>query len=155
MGLLKAIFEGGSHGKEPEILTSRFRCPCCGFPTLAESAAFEICELCNWEDDGQSDEDADEVLGGPNSDYTLTEARCNFAKLRVMYEPGRDMRCTGGDSLLEKQTKKKLMEAFNHLESRMGDSAALQKEIKQLEEILQGETTRKVREYENLQAEKN
>lgn len=98
MGFLKAIFGGENNGKQTEILTSRFRCPCCGFPTVTESAAFEICELCNWEDDGQSDENADEVLGGPNSDYSLTEARRNFAKYSVMYEQGRDMRCTGGDS---------------------------------------------------------
>lgn len=72
-----------------------------------------------------------------------------------MYEPGRDMRCTGGDSPLERQTKEKLIEAFHQLESRMGDTAALQKEIKQLEEILRSETARKVREYEDLPAEKN
>jgi len=155
MGLLRAIFGGGNHSREPEIMMSRFRCPCCGFPTLGESAAFEICELCNWEDDGQSDEDADEVPGGPNSDYSLTEARRNFAMYRVMYEPGRDMRCTGGDSPLERQIKEKLIETFHHLESGMGDTVALQQEIKQLEEILRSETARKVREYEDLQAEKN
>ncbi|WP_253907628.1 CPCC family cysteine-rich protein [Bacillus sp. WMMC1349] len=42
----------------------REKCPCCGFPTIEERRIFEICELCNWEDDGQDDPNADEVWGG-------------------------------------------------------------------------------------------
>lgn len=57
---------------------SRFKCPCCGYPTLDERAAYDICVLCNWEDDGQDDPNADEVWGGPNAGYSLTEARKNF-----------------------------------------------------------------------------
>jgi hypothetical protein len=37
-----------------------------------------LCPVCFWEDDGQSDEDADEVLGGPNGSLSLTQARANF-----------------------------------------------------------------------------
>src|SRR5579863_7304160 len=29
-------------------------CPCCGYPTLTDRDAYEICCLCNWEDDGQN-----------------------------------------------------------------------------------------------------
>ena len=73
-------------------ISRRYKCPCCNYPTLTEQSAYEICELCDWEDDGQSESDADQVLGGPNSDYSLTEARGNFAKYRVMYAPGRDQK---------------------------------------------------------------
>ena len=63
----------------------REKCPCCGFPTLDERGDYDICELCNWEDDGQDDLYADEVWGGPNGDYSLTEARRNFNKHLIMY----------------------------------------------------------------------
>ena len=60
-------------------------CPCCSLPTLSESAAFEICSVCGWEDDGQNDSNSEKVLGGPNKDYSLDEARGNFAKFQTMY----------------------------------------------------------------------
>lgn len=54
------------------------RCPCCGYKTLVEGVAFEICTVCFREDDGQNDDDADEVLGGPNGNLSLTQARANY-----------------------------------------------------------------------------
>ncbi|HEY6234893.1 MAG TPA: CPCC family cysteine-rich protein, partial [Candidatus Elarobacter sp.] len=45
----------------------------------------DICDLCWWEDDGQDDPNADHVAGGPNSDYSLTEARHNFAIHQTQY----------------------------------------------------------------------
>ncbi|MFQ2014899.1 CPCC family cysteine-rich protein [Aeromonas veronii] len=54
------------------------RCPCCGYKTLSERSGFEICAVCFWEDDGQDDDDADEVLGGPNGYLNLTQDRANF-----------------------------------------------------------------------------
>lgn len=53
-------------------------CPCCGCCTLKELGAFLNCPVCYWEDDGQTDEDADKVRGGPNSDLSLTAARRNY-----------------------------------------------------------------------------
>ena len=54
-----------------------YACPCCGYATLGESAQYEICEICFWEDDGQDDPEHYEVLGGPNG-VSLNEARFNF-----------------------------------------------------------------------------
>jgi len=54
------------------------RCPCCGCKTLATRGAYDICPVCFWEDDGQDDDDADETLGGPNGDLSLTAGRANF-----------------------------------------------------------------------------
>lgn len=133
----------------PPSANSRLNCPCCGYPTLTELNSYEICELCNWEDDGQDDESADEVWGGPNSDYSLSEARKNFKLYRVMYEPGRDQRLTSQDSKLEYETKGQLMAAFDELQR--GDEktrAALHAEIQRLEQVLQDETARQIREYE-------
>jgi hypothetical protein len=55
-------------------------CLCCGYRTLTEKAAFEICPVCFWEDDGQGDGNADDVLGGPNGQLSLTAARANFRR---------------------------------------------------------------------------
>jgi len=52
---------------------------------IRRTGGFEICILCNWEDDGQDDPYADEVWGGPNGDYSLTEARKNFKENLIMY----------------------------------------------------------------------
>src|SRR5262245_50189756 len=54
------------------------RCPCCGCKSLGERYAWEICPVCFWEDDGQDDQNAAEVWGGPNGTLSLTEARANY-----------------------------------------------------------------------------
>lgn len=56
------------------------RCPCCGCRTLPERGAFDICEVCFWEDDGQDDYDADVVRGGPNGSLSLSAARMNYLR---------------------------------------------------------------------------
>jgi hypothetical protein len=65
-----------------------FCCPCCGFPSLPERNAFEICTICWWEDDGQDDADAGNVRGGPNGRYSLSAARVNFLAHGHMYNLG-------------------------------------------------------------------
>jgi hypothetical protein len=54
------------------------RCTCCGCKTLSERGDNEICAVCLWEDDGQDDDDAYEVLGGPNGSLSLTVGRANY-----------------------------------------------------------------------------
>jgi Cysteine-rich CPCC len=134
------------------FLASRVKCPCCGYPTLSERNVYEICDLCDWEDDGQDDKSAEEVWGGPNSDYSLAEARQNFKKYRVMYAPGRDQRITGQDSQLEFDAKSHLMKAFEHLTGRSQlDSTEIEAEIERLECLLDNEMVRQVQEYERRQ----
>ncbi len=53
-------------------------CPACGYLTLEKRCSWEICSLCNWEDDGQDDFDANKVFGGPNGDFSLTNYRIKF-----------------------------------------------------------------------------
>lgn len=55
-----------------------FTCPSCGYPTLGDRGCYEICTLCGWEDDGQDDENADEVWGGPNQELSLNDSRFLF-----------------------------------------------------------------------------
>lgn len=66
---------------------NHYLCPCCYYPTLKRRVDFDICPLCNWEDDGQDNHNADKVLGGCNSNYSLTEARSNFKNYLTSYRP--------------------------------------------------------------------
>ena len=90
----------------------RCACPCCGYPTLRGRGGYEICELCWWEDDGQDDENADEVPGGPNAEYSLNHARENFQLFGVMYSPAEDRRIGGADSEAERAIKEKIVNLF-------------------------------------------
>lgn len=53
----------------------RFPCPCCGWPTLDERDAYEICSVCGWEDDG--DDDHPWSISGPNHE-SLWEAQLRW-----------------------------------------------------------------------------
>ena len=64
---------------QPASEGKRSACPCCRFLTLHERGGFEVCKVCFWEDDGQDDQDASVVRGGPNGALGLEQARRNFA----------------------------------------------------------------------------
>ena len=55
-----------------------YSCPCCGYLTLSDPfrGSFEICPVCNWEDDPVQLADP-ELQGGAN-EQSLNEARQNF-----------------------------------------------------------------------------
>ncbi|HEY4831821.1 MAG TPA: CPCC family cysteine-rich protein [Waddliaceae bacterium] len=57
-----------------------YPCPCCGFLTLSENTheTFEICPVCNWEDDDVQFNNPD-FRGGAN-EASLNEARENYKK---------------------------------------------------------------------------
>ncbi|MCE3604351.1 hypothetical protein LXA47_12135 [Massilia sp. P8910] len=57
-------------------------CPCCGYRSLQESGAYDICRVCFWEDDGTSDPDRP---SGPNH-MTLREAQRNFRSIGAVTE---------------------------------------------------------------------
>ena len=63
-----------------ETLALCFRCPCCGYKTLATAGALALCPVCWWEDDGQEDADASEVRLTVNGDLSLDEARGHYAR---------------------------------------------------------------------------
>lgn len=66
-----------------------FTCPSCGYPTLNERGGYEICTICDWEDDNQDNETADEIWGGPNSNLSLTESRLQIG--HVLNHLARDL----------------------------------------------------------------
>lgn len=59
-------------------MANRFPCPCCGYLTLDQEppGTFQICEVCNWEDDNVQYE-ATSFEGGANKE-SLIQARMNF-----------------------------------------------------------------------------
>lgn len=63
-------------------------CPCCGRRTIEIRGDFDICKICWWEDDGQDNNSADEVFGGPNYEISLTQGRYNFLSDGI-YDPNR------------------------------------------------------------------
>ena len=71
------------------------------------AVADEVCELCDWEDDGQDDPHADEVWGGPNGAYSLADARLNFKHYYIMYDPHEITNHIGGsgNSAIEDQAE--------------------------------------------------
>ncbi|MGX1199098.1 CPCC family cysteine-rich protein [Parvibaculum sp. MBR-TMA-1.3b-4.2] len=100
---------------KPAIPGHLYRCPCCGYPTLEERGGYDICGLCNWEDDGQDDPHADEVWGGPNGGYSLTEARANFRRYLIMYDPSKPSKRVGGNNNTpaEHELKQAIVQAFD------------------------------------------
>lgn len=71
----RAVFDNyiSQNGLKRTVMT----CPSCGFPTLHFPAIHEICDVCNWQNDGQDDPDADREYGGPNA-ISLTDSRIEF-----------------------------------------------------------------------------
>ena len=55
-----------------------YHSPCCSCRTLDERGGSDICPVCFWEDDGQDDQDAAVVRGGPNGSLSLQQARLNY-----------------------------------------------------------------------------
>ena len=101
-------------GGEPLSLES---CPCCGRRTIEIRGEYEICTVCWWEDDGQDNDTASTVYGGPNYGISLTQARYNFLKYGIYdpnrsdllskrepankYVPGRKFRLVDGNTVIE------------------------------------------------------
>jgi len=99
-----------------ENYRGHYCCPCCGYPTISSRNNYVMCDLCSWEDDGQDDDAAQEVWGGPNGDYSLREARDNFEKHLTMFrssEPGTSERINC--DLQIQDTKLKLTASYDCL----------------------------------------
>lgn len=88
-------------------------CPCCGYPTLEERAACDICMLCNWEDlpFGDSFDRFEDV--DPNGNSGLAESRRNFNKYYIMYS---EKRIINRQTPKEIEAKKALISAYHECE---------------------------------------
>jgi hypothetical protein len=118
-----------------------YDCPCCNYPTLPSWFDYDICYLCWWEDDGQDDDDADRVKGGPNSDYSLTEARTNFNKYLISFRPS-DSRFTSHRNEKIDSIKRDIIKL---LEARVDSEST---RIKELVDLLDKETDIQIKKSE-------
>jgi Cysteine-rich CPCC len=57
-------------------LENAFLCPCCEAASFSEKGSFEICDVCNWEDDPV--QFFNPTLAGGANITSLIEARENF-----------------------------------------------------------------------------
>jgi len=66
-----------------------FPCPCCGYLTISSEppGTYEICPVCNWEDD-IAQHNNPTLRGGANI-VSLQEARQNYLKLGAICEQAR------------------------------------------------------------------
>ena len=87
-------------------------CPGCGYPTLSERGGYEICNICNWEDDNQDNEEADKIWGGPNGKLSLTENRINIGKI---LDSGKT-----GTLHLDKFYAESVLKSIEHFEKKQG-----------------------------------
>jgi hypothetical protein len=127
-------------------------CPCCGYPTLSQRNMYDICELCGWEDDGQDDENADKVFGGPNASYSLTQARANFEQRLIMFDP--DSRRS--NTPVEQEAKRAIVDAFDLMmsERRYPVREQLWQQVVENEAVLRSELNRRVHEIERQARER-
>ncbi len=68
----------------------RHACRCCGYLTLAEEppGTYQVCPVCNWEDDVEQCAD-DQFAGGANP-VGLGQARANFREFGASHRDGLD-----------------------------------------------------------------
>lgn len=55
----------------------KHKCPICGQYEFPEENSFDICPVCNWEDDADQEENPDEINGANR--MSLNEARAAWA----------------------------------------------------------------------------
>jgi len=137
-------------GVEDPSAGTRWVCPCCGYPTLEERIRWEICCLCNWEDDGQDDPNADEVWGGPNSVYSLSKARSNFEEYLTKHDPRQERTLLFGlvKTPVEQEAKRYIVAAFDSMinETDQGLLNTLWQRVSDYEKVLEQELFRKTHE---------
>ena len=133
----------GAH--QPPVEGARYVCPCCGYPTLPQRGGYDICELCNWEDDGQCAPHADEVWGGPNYQYSLTQARENFKRFWIMYDSDDAGKKHLFNSPAALEAKKALAAAFDAMpEANEAEQSQLWNKVKVGEAVLEQELHNRV-----------
>ena len=69
-----------------------YACPCCGYHTLIETAGgFEICGVCNWEEDTNFAKPWDTSLwGSANGSIPIEDAWANFESFGACDKPEND-----------------------------------------------------------------
>jgi hypothetical protein len=75
------FLEAGAVESPRTAVDGRVECPCCHSMSLTKAGGWQICDVCNWEDDPVQEKHSD-LAGGANK-VSLNEARLNFARTGV------------------------------------------------------------------------
>ncbi|QTD38698.1 hypothetical protein JL193_05375 [Polaribacter batillariae] len=78
----KNLFE--SYLKQYEELS--FICASCGYPTINKPASYEVCSICEWEDNGYNDNQLFRFNHATHEPLTLFEYRINIGE-QILSEP--------------------------------------------------------------------
>lgn len=66
-------------------MPERVTCPCCGYRTLPDGpSAYEVCQVCGWEDDGVSTQ-RPLIWGGNPNGISLAEAQRRYRRYGATY----------------------------------------------------------------------
>jgi hypothetical protein len=86
------------------------------------------------------------VRCGPNSSFSLVEARENFERYLVMYPPELDTRVGGPDSLREKEAKQTMIVAYDRITESLPpeEIQALWRQVVECEQALYQELKRRI-----------
>lgn len=68
--------------EQSNVIHHKHLCPICGFPTLDARGEYELCVICQWEDDG----DGDPMIIGPPNYTSMTQARIKIARMLAEFE---------------------------------------------------------------------
>jgi len=99
-------------------------CPGCAYPTISERGNYEICSICNWEDDGSDDHKKSVIdsflvenkIGGPNGALSLTQNRINIGRALRDHE-----KMLKGRINLDTSTVLKIIEFYNKKKQKIGN----------------------------------
>lgn len=70
-------------------MDNKKKCECCGFDTLPADSMFEVCPLCEWQDDPYQNEHPD-YSGGANA-LSLNEYRETWMREHKRSRKGKDV----------------------------------------------------------------
>lgn len=112
--------------------TGPFKCACCEYPTLTEKGMFEICSLCQWEDDGFNTDGA----MGPNH-MPLPYAKQNFQAHLDKYD-ATDQRHLSQNKESVRKLKLDIIQLYQQLAQSqdVGRTTELEAALKRLDDAL-------------------
>ena len=92
--LWSCIVERNDSKKPTEVLVTPRACPCCSYLTLSDcfSGSWEMCSVCNWEDDDVQFRNPDYEVGANRE--SLNQARAKFVGKQAETKYVRDFRAT-------------------------------------------------------------
>ena len=62
-------------------MSKRYKCPCCVENTLSDEGGFELCDVCDWQDDPLQRDDPTDNMGA--NSLSLNEAKAAWEQKEI------------------------------------------------------------------------